>query len=91
MNKNTKYITAFKEKCGEWFKDFHPNNIKLMDSYLDSTLDQVRREEKNKYNSIFSWLFGETDFPLRKESEGAYWWRKELRRKLAELQEGKSK
>jgi hypothetical protein len=34
---------------------------------------------------IFKWLLGYSDFPERKEGEGAYWWRKELRVKLNDI------
>ena len=34
---------------------------------------------------IFEWLLGHTDFPARKDGDGAYYWRKELRKKLNEI------
>ena len=35
-----------------------------------------------KIRPILRWLFGYTDFPMRKDGEGAYWWRTYLREKL---------
>ena len=41
---------------------------------------------KNKSNKkeieIFRWLLGYSDFPIKKEGEGNYYWRSELRKKL---------
>lgn len=34
---------------------------------------------------IFKWLLGYYNFPERKEGDGAYWWRRELRRRLAAI------
>jgi|GEM_PF-5157468 len=58
---------------------------------LDAALKLVERQGKEiealrtKNNDVYAWLFGYTDFPMRKEGEGAYWWRKYLRDKLTEL------
>lgn len=42
-------------------------------------------KKKNKQlKELLIWLLGYTDFPQRKEGEGAYYWRKHLRKKLKE-------
>ncbi len=48
-------------------------------SELRVELARVREAD----NEIFLWLLGHRDFPERQEGDGAYWWRKELRMKLA--------
>lgn len=44
---------------------------------LEKLVSQKFTEEKAI--KIFRWLLGYTDFPPRKDGEGAYWWRSNLR------------
>lgn len=42
------FVDEFFEKCGEWFKEFHPNNLKLMREYLNDLLQkEIAREREN--------------------------------------------
>ena len=41
--------------------------------------------EKDTYIHIFRWLLGYTDFPIKKEKDGNFYWRKELRKKLLDI------
>lgn len=42
-------------------------------------------DQNGRMREIFAWLQGYSDFPERKEGEGAYWWRRELNRRLEAL------
>jgi hypothetical protein len=50
------------------------------DDGKDDGIAQGRREAAD----IFEWLLGYTDFRQREQGEGAYWWRKELRKRIDE-------
>jgi hypothetical protein len=42
----------------------------------------LAEQERDALKAAISWALGEfDDFPERKEDEGAYWWRNELRRR----------
>jgi hypothetical protein len=43
-----------------------------------------KQAERARVREIFLWLLGYTNFPERKLGDGAYWWRKDLRKKLEE-------
>ena len=45
-------------------------------------LEEARRDSR-RLESAIRWALGETDFRARKQGEGAYWWRKELRARAA--------
>lgn len=49
-----------------------PSLIPISDSV------KLKKENKRLKDSI-KWVLGYSDFRARKEGEGAYWWRKELR------------
>lgn len=59
-----------------------------MSGIKDAELTTLRAENERLREAI-SWALGETDFRPRKEGEGAYWWRKELRERAA-LQAGEN-
>lgn len=45
----------------------------------------LAKSEYDNHKEIYKWLLGYSDFPARKQGEGAYYWRKELRKKLKEI------
>ena len=61
----------------------HPEQVDIDPSkYLDKPLPQL---EPNKHIEIYKWLLGYGDFPLKKDGEGNFYWRKHLRDKLADI------
>ena len=93
--------TIFAKNGGSCFEcsDFERMYVDLrdcIDSLISSTyqkgLEEGGRKTESKYRAIFEWLDGLTDFPERKEGEGAYYWRKHLREKIESLsQQSKGK
>lgn len=78
----------------EWWKNHGTVKCNYDECYCQSAWEMVLFEEirestllevEGKYKEIFSWLNGEPDFRERAEGEGAYWWRNELRDRLAKL------
>ena len=60
-------------------------------SVLDAALREMEemRQQLAACREIFTWLLGEGDeFPLRPEGKGLYWWRKELRERIAAARKG---
>lgn len=45
----------------------------------------LAKSEYDNHKEVYKWLLGYTDFPERKPGEGAYYWRKELRKKLKQI------
>ena len=54
--------------------DFMANQVEARVRELELLLENQRLRE------AIRWALGETDFEDRQEGEGAYWWRKKLRR-----------
>ena len=55
---------------------------------LDTAIKQIDEvcEQWKKVRYIFKWLLGEEgDFPARREGDGVYYWRTELRKKIEAL------
>lgn len=71
-------------------------DVKMLTLVVKGAIQQALTKQKEeivksyegrerRYKKIFRWLQGYSDFPERKEGDGAYWWRKELRQKLDKL------
>ena len=60
----------------------------MLKDLLSQSIRKAQDKQRQEYDGIFKWLLGEYDFPARKEGEGAYWWRTELRKKLSRLEKG---
>lgn len=76
----------------KFHKRFKDDDYDLNDVILRSYEIGRLRGRKDGYitrndevQPIFEWLLGHTDFPARKDREGAYYWRKELRKKLNKI------
>ncbi len=52
------------------------------DAALAKAREEGRREVEARFWPIFLWLLGYTDWPERKQGEGAFYWRTKLRRDL---------
>lgn len=59
--------------------------------FLVDKLQEVESQQDKEYQEIFNWLLGYTTFPKRKEGEGMFWWRKELREKVSHLKSGEER
>lgn len=88
-------IRNLKKQVEDLRKLAHLAGVPLLVVYLpELALKQIPKGKKlNKAHvikslpahPIFRWLLGYENFPERKEGEGAYWWRKELRERLKKL------
>lgn len=77
-----------REPSIDWLIDeLAPNegNSPLIDfnkQRLKTAVQSEVRKAQGENTEIYRWLLGYTDFPQRKDGEGAYYWRTELRRRL---------
>ena len=70
-------IKAYEAAKKEWYEQGLKDGKDGMDDVNEEAYEAGRREEREKYSEIFSWLLGESDFR-------EHWWRKELRERLSQ-------
>mgnify|MGYP001791670578 CR=1 FL=1 len=69
----------------------HSELLRALELTIIPFIAQQREQNKAEYEEIFKWLDGQGDFPARKEGQGAYWWRIDLRKKLARLNQSEGR
>jgi len=68
-----------------------PFDTEMYSAWRKATTDEIIdiitdiNNEKSQVIKIFKWLLGYKSFPKRKDGDGLYWWRKELRNKLNKI------